>query len=224
MNKKNSVVLLASLTSLFLPFTGKADGGIDAMDERYQRCSALARELPSEAVAYGSAWEKQERTATSLHCHSIALYAAGRYSESARKLMAIHAITPKNNLTMRASLKRQASRAWLLGGEPDTALKHLSQAIRDIAYYETDHPTYKRVAVELLMERSDVYMYTGEPFIAVQDLDHAETFGVMSDNVLVKRAEAYMLMGSNELATNDINSVLKHNPSNRAAQNLAASF
>lgn len=212
-----------TIVSLLLaPLNAYSQTRVDASDERYQNCRALAAELGEEAVTYAEAWVKKDRTVTSLHCQSIALYSAKRFSESARTLMAIHTMTPRIDVTLRASLKRQAARAWMLGEESDTALRHLSGAINDMVYSESNHPNIKRVAVELLLERAEVYHVTDELLKAVQDLDHAETFGVLREQILEKRAKTYILMGNEELALKDISAILDKSPRHAGAQTLLA--
>ena len=218
--KKYSVI--AALCGVLVSSASIAQTRVEASHPKYQSCRALAVEVPQEAVTFAEAWIKKERTATSLHCHSIALYKAKKFSESARKLMEIHTLTPRVDVTLRASLKRQAARAWMLAGESDTALRHLSGAIKDIVYSDSNHPNIKRVSAELLLERADVYHVTEELLKAVQDLDHAETFGVLREQILEKRAKTYILMENKELALKDIGDILKTSPHHQGANMLLA--
>lgn len=215
-------LLCATLSLLFIPLSGFSQMRVDALDPRYQRCRALAKDDVAEALNYAQTWVKKERSVTSLHCHSIALYSAKHYAESAQKLMEIHTMTPRIDVTLRASLKRQAARAWMLAGDADTALRHLSGAIKDIVYSESEHPNIKRVSAELLLERAEVYHEKGEFLEAVQDLDHAETFGVLKEQIYEKRAKTYILMGNKELALKDIQAILEINPQHSTAHVLRA--
>ncbi len=220
--KKIGIFTLLLQLLLSTPLSVQAQTRVNANDERYQNCRALAADSGGEAVTYAEAWVKKERTVTSLHCNSIALYSAKRFSESARMLMAIHTMTPDIDVTLRASLKRQAARAWMLGDEPNTALRHLSGAIKDMVYSDSNHPHIKRVAAELLLERAEVYHVTEELLKAVQDLDHAETLGVLKEQILEKRAKTYILMENEELALKDISTILDMSPRHAGAQKLLA--
>ncbi len=128
-------------------------------------------------------------------------------------------LDPKD-IMLRSYVARQAARAWVLANQADAALANLSAQIDAMNQEGVDNATEARLTAELLLDRAKIRQPFGKYAEAVQDLDHAVSLRPGSDDVLLARAEAFIALNDTALAKEDLQAILRMNPTHPKAVEL----
>jgi len=136
------------------PEPTRLEGGPD-----YDRCLALLRDDPDEALRFAAAFDATGGGESARHCHALALIATGEPARGAERLERLGAGSRAGNAA-RANLFGQAAQAWLMVGEPNRAYGAVTIAL-----------TLSPSDTELLTDRSVVLAQMRRYLESLQDLD-----------------------------------------------------
>lgn len=186
----------------------------------YKECSLLARNNPAAALAKAEEWLKLDDGVGAHHCRAMALYGLNRYPDAANSLSLVRERLDPKDIMLRSYVARQASRAWVLANRSDSALVVLTTQINEMNQEGVDNATEARLTAELLLDRANIHQQFGKYAEAVQDLDHAVSLRPGNDDVLLARAKAFMGLGDKALAKEDLQIVLRMNPTHAEAVEL----
>ncbi len=190
--------------------------------QEYQRCTNLSKEHADQALEQAEQWLRISRNPSAMHCKAISLFNMNKYEDAAETLDILHDMLSDKDATLKFNLQRQSAKAWLRAGNSANAINRLGNVIASLIMDERPNPLHQRLLVEILMERADIYASSGEPLLAVQDYDHAESIGLLTDRVMLERGRLYLRMGETELAMEDAEAVLRLHPNHHAARTLLA--
>ena len=185
--------------------------------EPYQKCLDLSKSDPAQAMVFSERWLKVDPSPSALHCRGLILFNQERFSEAGGILDRLSKAVLKANQNLRIGVYRQASRAWQRAGEKQKALDRLNQAASLI---DPDMPdaVMMHQQVEILIDRALLHNDMKKPLDSIQDLDQAQTYGILQDRVLIARAKIESSSGQEDLAIKDLQQVLKENPRHAEAQ------
>ncbi len=183
----------------------------------YKECTQLASTNPPLALQKAEAWLKIDQGTAALHCRAMALYGSHRFAEAASGLQDVRATIAKEDIVLRTYVARQASRAWLNAQQPDKAVNDISEQINEMAVLPTDNATEARLTAELLLDRAKLRSNYGQRNEALQDLDHAVSLSPINEEVLIERAHVFAQLGDIALAKQDLQAVLRGNPTHPLA-------
>lgn len=192
--------------------------------QAYKECSGFATTNPQTALVKAEEWLKIEDSLGAHHCKSMALYGLKRYEESATSLSLVRDRLDPKDIMLRTYVARQASRAWILASRAETALNTLSAQIEVMNQEGVDNATEARLTAELLLDRAKIRQQYGQHAEAVQDLDHAVSLRPSNDDVLLARAEAFIALKDEALAKEDLQVILRVNPTHEKAVRLMRSL
>ena len=201
---------------LLLP-AGALAAGTFVQSPAYKECTALASSDPALALQKADAWLKIDTGIAALHCRAMALYGLRRFAESGEALANVRLAIAKEDILLRSYVARQASRAWLNANQPDKAVNAVSEQINDMAIVSGDNATEARLTAELLLDRAKLRSNYGQLNEAVQDLDHAVSLAPINEDVLIERARVFEQLGDIALARQDLQAVLRGNPTHPLA-------
>lgn len=185
----------------------------------YQQCSDLIQTSPANALTKATQWVKSDGSVASYHCKARAEFAVKRYGNAASTLTQLHALLGKDS-TIRNSIRQQSSRAWRLAGEHRKAEQIITPHLQSLLATSAPHSDI----ADALLERSRIYRATARLLHALQDLDHALTLDISSRDILLERARLYVNMNEHALAKQDVQTVLRYNPTDKTAQKFMATL
>lgn len=191
-----------------------------ANDARYQACSKKASSNPQAALKEAEAWMIESNVASAQHCKAIALFGLKRYRESAAELQRLAIRLEKSDRMLWANVLHQAARSWELAGNRQRAIASLDYAVSGMDELAHDKASAARVLGDILLKRAEVHQTQGDPFKAVQDLDHAVSLQPTNDKVRLARAKLLVELKESALAKQDLQAILKRNPRHSAAKAL----
>lgn len=174
---------------------------IDTSSSKYQACNRLVSEAPSRAVEYAKNWrhkalDNSSDALSATHCMAVAQFKLKNYKISAQSFDSVHDKISKSKIVLRSSLKRQSARAWVLAGEPDAALSALDMAAGYITHDRLGQGAMNRLMLDILLDKVDIFIGTGEYMRAIQSLDHAESISPGHQTVAGKRTQIYDLLST----------------------------
>lgn len=140
----------------------------------YDRCLALLRDDPDEAMRFAQAWDATGGGDGARHCIALALLGLGEPDRAADRLERLGAASRAGSLA-RAAVFGQASQAWMMAGDPNRAFAAVTIAL-----------TLAPQDVELLVDRSVVLASMQRYRESIEDLDSALALEP-------ERAEAWVL-------------------------------
>jgi len=162
-----------------------------SQESRYRDCMAQAQRAPLQAFNEARSWETAGGGVPARHCVATALFRLERFDEAALELESISSearITP----AMRAEVLGQAARAWIVYGQPESALVALGDALL-LAPRNPD----------LLIDRAQALADLGESWKALDDLNAALDLAPRRADALLLRGSAHRRVGSLDLAIED---------------------
>ncbi|MFZ4125301.1 MAG: tetratricopeptide repeat protein [Rickettsiales bacterium] len=213
------------LTAFFIFFaSASAQAESFTASPAYKECSALAATNPQAALVKAEEWLKIEDGIGAYHCKAMALYGLKQYADSAASLSLVRDRLDPKDIMLRTYVARQASRAWVLASRAETALATLSAQIDTMNQEGVDNATEARLTAELLLDRATIRQQYGQNAEAVQDLDHAVSLRPSNDDVLLARAEAFIALNDKALAKEDLQAILRMNPTHEKAVSLMRSL
>lgn len=180
----------------------------------------MAATDPQAALVKADEWLKIEDGIGAHHCKAMALYGLKQYAESAASLSLVRDRLDPKDIMLRTYVARQASRAWILANRAEAALSTLSAQIEAMNQEGVDNATEARLTAELLLDRAKIRQQYGQNAEAVQDLDHAVSLRPSNDDVLLARAEAFIALKDRALAKEDLQAILRMNPTHEKAVGL----
>jgi tetratricopeptide (TPR) repeat protein len=186
----------------------------------YKECSGLSNTNPQAALAKAEEWLRVDDGIGAHHCRAMALYGLKRYADSAESLSLVRARLEPKDIMLRSYVARQAARAWVLANRADAALSTLGEQINAMNQEGVDNATEARLTAELLLDRAKIRQQFGQYAEAVQDLDHAVSLRPTNDDVLIARARAFIALKDEALAKEDLQAVLRINPTHAEAVEL----
>jgi len=140
----------------------------------YDRCLALLRDDPDEAMRFAQAWDATGGGDGARHCIALALLGLGEPDRAAERLERLGGASRAGSLA-RAAVFGQASQAWMMAGDPNRAFGAATIAL-----------TLAPTDVELLVDRSVVLAAMRRYRESIDDLDSALALEP-------ERAEAWVL-------------------------------
>ncbi len=140
----------------------------------YDRCLALLRDDPDEAMRFAQAWDATGGGEGARHCIALALLGLGEPDRAAERLERLGAASRAGGMA-RAAVFGQASQAWMMAGDPNRAFAAVTIAL-----------TLAPQDVELLVDRSVVLASMQRYRESIEDLDSALALEP-------ERAEAWVL-------------------------------
>lgn len=215
---KNSFLLSLSLTTYLWAGTALAENFTTS--PAYKECTGLSSSNPQAAFDKAEAWLKLDDSVAAHHCRAMALYGLKRYDESATELDVVRTKIAPAEIALRSYVTRQSSRAWIEAGKPDFALRSLDAQINEMSLAPSDNATQARLTTELLLDKSRIRVEYGQLANAVQDLDQAISLSPGSEVVLMQRAKIFAQLGDNALAKQDLQVILRMNPTHQEAIGL----
>ena len=234
--------LAGALMAFALACAGSAEAepGIDH-SAQYDACMVLAGRAPVDALASARSWEEVGGGNAARHCAAIALFNQRDYGEAALRLDALAEEIGTVDRKLTAGLLDQAGRAWLLAGEPESALEALGQAISlspgdaelHIArsYAHAARQNYSsalddlRQAEALAPGMSEIYLLTaaalrfqGDATGALAEADRAVAAAPGNPDVFLERGNIRWLLEDHDGARRDWSHALSLAPDSSAAQ------
>jgi tetratricopeptide (TPR) repeat protein len=143
----------------------------------YERCLALLRTDPHEALLFADGWEAAGGGEGARHCAALSLLALGETERGAERLEDL-ARRSRAEPAVRAGLFGEAGNAWTLAGDPDRAFAAATLGLT----LQPDDPA-------LVLDRALALGATGRYAEALEDLDRAVALDP-------SRAEAWALRGA----------------------------
>jgi tetratricopeptide (TPR) repeat protein len=208
------------ITVLVCGFSGMAQAESFTASPAYKECSGLANSSPQAALSKAEEWLRIDDGVGAHHCRAMALYGLKRYADSAQSLSLVHERLEPKDIMLRSYVARQAARAWVLANRAEAALSTLSGQIDAMNQEGVDNATEARLTAELLLDRAKIRQEFGQNAEAVQDLDHAVSLRPSNDDVLIARARAFIALKDEALAKEDLQAVLRINPTHAEAVEL----
>lgn len=190
--------------------------------KQYKDCTTLTRSDPKAALSMSEHWIRKENSTSANHCRAVALFALKRYQQAGDALDRLSGQIGKDNLMLWANVLKQSSKAWELADEKAKAIISITKAIGPTSEAGINNPSIGRLAAELLMERSQLYMRGGRHLYAVQDLDQALMLNPSNEKLLIARAKLFIALKESDMAKQDLKLVLHKHPSNAEALGLMA--
>jgi tetratricopeptide (TPR) repeat protein len=164
---------------------------------RYDRCLALAKRDPEDAVKAAIAWNNSGGDGAAGHCTAVALVELRRYPEAAARLDGL-GHENVGGAEQRASLFDQAGNAWLLAHRGGEAVNSFSAAL---ALSPRDP--------DLLADRARADAMLGDWRATDGDLTAALVIDSNRADLLVLRASARHALGRKAEARADLESALR---------------
>lgn len=169
---------------------------------RLQACLALSETDAEAAYEEGLAWRFASGGQPAVHCLAVALVARGNLEDGAAMLIALANAPDGGPDQQRALLLSKAANAWMLAGQPETALTAISRAL-ELAPGTRDLLTDQAVALALLKRWAE----------AQSVLDGLLADGA-GDAVLYRlRAETRLQLGQYDAADSDVERAIGLAPS-----------
>ncbi len=196
---------------------------VKTTSEDYLSCASSSKKDPEKALILADAWvKKNPQDLSALHCKSISLFALKRYAQAAKSLDSMWSVLKDSDAyTLQLNVLRQTAKALNLAGNREEAMRRYALALAIMARDDGGDASYaKNAAVEILLDRANMYLASGDGLSALQDMDYAVSYGVMAERVLVLRAKIYMFLDQLDLAKVDLNAALAQNPSSIEAQEM----
>lgn len=186
----------------------------------YKECAALAASDPKAALTKAEEWLRMDDSVGGHHCQAMALYGLKQYEASAQSLALVRDRLEVSDVMLRSYVTRQASRAWVHANRADAAVMILSAQIKEMNRRSGDNATQARLTAEMLLDRANINQQFGKNAEAVQDLDHAVSLRPGNDDVLLARARVFIALGDRALAKEDLQAILRANPTHKDAVEL----
>jgi tetratricopeptide (TPR) repeat protein len=171
----------------------------------YERCLALLRSDPGEALLYADGWEAAGGGEGARHCAALSLLALGETERGAERLEDLARRSGADAAT-RAAVFAEAGSAWALAGESDRAFAAATMALT----LSPDDPA-------LLLDRAVASGSAGRYAEAVEDLDRAVEFDPYRAEAWALRGAAKRQLGQPEDAERDVARALSLAPDNTDA-------
>jgi tetratricopeptide (TPR) repeat protein len=202
-------IFIVTIAALYL-------GKTRATPSRYSVCTALAEKTPEQALDYARKWHQQQSASPfPRHCEAYALYRLGRFGEAGAEMALLSHEAAQENPHLSLSLLLQAIASYRQAGQPDIALRLLSDNFTNAPIlWSAD------AKARLLAERASIYNSRKQPLLALQDLDQALTLGAEQSLLLTERARSYLLLAQNKAAEADLNAALALDADNIAARTM----
>lgn len=181
-----------ALVSLFTVLAVPAIAQTVDPAEEYRACLALAAEAPEQALEKAGRFEGLGGGVAARHCRAAAWAAMGK-SEAAASLLEQLAQESRASAVIKASLLRQAARAWMDAGQVERVQGVLNAAL-SLAPGDPG----------LLEDRALVKAEGGDFWGAVDDLNGALEAQPDRLSALVLRAAAYRRLEALDLARTDM--------------------
>ena len=235
-----SLLALIALLGAAPPVAATAqqlDGDMVAL---HDRCVALARNNPKEALDKASAWKAQGGGFGADHCIAMALFEMGDFRKAATRFEELATRMMQMPAAHRAQTLDQAGQSWLDADEPQRAQADFDAAIalagedpdllidraeafaQEKRYWEALDDLNR--TIELAPKRADAYIYRGSAYRALDSLDLAledieRGLKLAPDNVLglLERGNLHRLKGETAAAKRDWLRVTELDPNSRAA-------
>jgi tetratricopeptide (TPR) repeat protein len=170
-----------------------------------QRCLALLRTDPEDALAFATRWEGEDGGEGARQCGALAMIALGEPARAAQRLESVAAASRAGN-TARAAVYAQAAQAWLMAGDSNRAFGASTMALT----LTPDDP-------DLLIDRALALGTLGRYGESLMDLDRALALDPLRAEALVFRAAAWRHLDRAEPARRDIENALALHPDNAEA-------
>ncbi len=170
-----------------------------------ERCLALLRTDPDEALAFATSWEAGDGNEGARQCGALAMISLGDPANAAQRLETLAAASRAGSAA-RAAVYAQAAQAWLMAGDTNRAFGATTRAL-----------TLTPDDADLLVDRAVALGTAGRYGEAVMDLDRALTLDPLRAEALVFRAAAWRHLDRAEPARRDIERALDLNPDNPEA-------
>jgi tetratricopeptide (TPR) repeat protein len=171
----------------------------------YDRCLALLRDDPEEAMRFARAWDATGGGEAAAHCAALALIGLGEPDRAAGQLERIAIGSRAGNLA-RAAVYGQAAQAWLMAGDLNRAFGAVTLALT-LAPQDPD----------LLVDRSVVLAGMRRYRDALEDLDRALALDPERVEALVFRSAALRHLNDPGAARTTIERALALAPDNAEA-------
>lgn len=197
---------LTAVLLLALPLCGAAaeparlGGGPD-----YERCLALLRSDPGEALLYADGWEAAGGGEGARHCAALSLLALGETERGAERLEDL-ARRSGADPAARAAAFADAGNAWMLAGDADRAFAAATMAL-------TLAPDDPALALDRAAALGAMERYAE----ALEDLDRAVALDPSRADAWVLRGAAKRQLGRAADAERDVAHALSLAPDNAEA-------
>ncbi len=197
-----------------------------AMDSSdiYAECTKLTRERPKLALVMAREWIQRENVPSAYHCKAIAEFALEKFPESAKTLELLSERLPDDQLTLRANVLEQAARAWDLDNNRARAIIVITKAIKRTANAGLKDRVIGKLAANLLLYRSDLYLRGGRAMYALQDLDQGLMLSQHDEQLLIARSKLFIDLQEYDLAKQDLNLIINRKPGHKEANRLLNSI
>lgn len=127
----------------------------------YDRCLALLRDDPEEAMRFAQAWDATGGGEGALHCAALAMIGLGEPDRAAERLERLAASSRGGGLA-RASVYGQAAQAWMISGDANRAFGAVTLAL-----------TLSPTDPDLMVDRAVVLAALRRYGDALEDIDRA---------------------------------------------------
>jgi len=174
-------------------------------ESRYQACMTKVEQFPQDAFEDAIQWRDMDGGHPAQHCAASALAALGLYKEAATRLEHL-AQKSRRGPNFRSEFLRQASQAWLLGGEATRAKIAASVGLKL-------NPT----SDALLLDRAQAQALLADYAGAKADLDLVVERNAKDVDALAFRAAARRFLNDYVGAMDDATRALTIDPNHEAA-------
>jgi tetratricopeptide (TPR) repeat protein len=169
----------------------------------HDRCVALARANPKEALDKASAWKAQGGGFGADHCIAMAFFEMGEFRKAAIQFEELAERMMQMPAIHRAQTLDQAGQSWLDADNPERARADFDAAIA-LAGEDPD----------LLIDRAEAFAQEKRYWEALDDLNRTIEIAPKRADAYIYRGSAYRAVDSLDLALEDVEHGLKLAPDN----------
>jgi tetratricopeptide (TPR) repeat protein len=195
--------------------------GFNTSSHEYTSCMTKLQQEPKEALEYIQDIPQRRKTMEIRHCQALAFFAMEEFGQAAAHFDILHDQLPTQYHFKRLELRLQAARAWVKASDTTRALNRLDEIMQKTED-RYDNIDSRRIAINTLLQRSEIYNLRGKPYKAINDLDHALILAAFDSRVLLKRARIYLSLGELASAETDLQRIIQNNPRHNEARRMLA--